>query len=228
MPEEVEKVTLDPSGTWKWTGDVFGSTIASTLRLNWQDNVLTGTYQASLGELNEPVPIVGAEVDGNKILFAVRSRFRERNVALLYTGRLQNEEIVGTGEVDYAGQVRKIDWKAQRVVELDDVVGQWVLKYEGRNGITESTLTLSNDGDKLSGTFSAPFFGDAPVRDIELKGHELSFVVAFQFENREITMRFKTEPRGTRISGTIVTDTVGQPQERRFAGTRVEKEAAGS
>ncbi len=222
-PDEEVKFTFDPSGTWKWEDDFLGNKIASTLRLNWSDNLLTGTHQATLGdpELDKPTTLAGGEVDGDKLTFAVRRILNSSELTVVYTGRLQGDMVEGTAEVRYAGDVTPFDWSARRVVEQTDLLGRWKLKYEGRSGVAESTFTLKETDGALQGTYESSFAGETPISEIKLRENELTFAVAIEFDGRKFTTRIKAEPRGDKISGVMVTEFGSRTFERRFVGSRV-------
>lgn len=221
-PDEVEKFTYDPSGTWKWEGDFNGTLIDYTLRLHWKDNALSGIYQAAFGipELDAPRKIIGAQIDGNEISFAIGGTYRDGEFTILYSGRLENEKIVGTAHATVRGERRRVGWNAQRIVETDDVVGRWNVKLEGPNGLIESGFTLQGDGDALSGTFHSSLFGDTPISEVALNERELSFVVVVKTDDNEFTFRIKAEPRGDKVSGVMLADFGGDEREMRFAGAR--------
>src|SRR5437762_9061141 len=59
--------------------------------------------------------------------------------------------------------------------EKADPVGTWKCEYDIGGQKRMSTLTITKDGDKLAGTMSWPDQKDAKLKDVKLKGGDLTF-----------------------------------------------------
>ncbi len=222
--EDGKKASVDPSGTWKWERDFNGNKIDYTLRLQWKDKKLAGTYKTVFENggagLSDPVKIDDGKIDGDTISFNVTRRLNDNEFTIAYSGELAGDKITGDSEMDFGNGAREFPWNARRVVTADDVVGNWKLKFETQNRVIESSFTLAKDGDNLMGTYHSTMFGDNPIKEIELKDNRLSFVVTFQTDNGEFSVTYKAEPRGDKIAGVIVANFGGQENETPFAGAR--------
>src|SRR5438105_8219991 len=83
---------------------------------------------------------------------------------------------------------------AQAQDKKADPTGTWTWTTPGRNGGPDrkSTLKLKTDGDKLTGTISAPGrqraeASDTAIEDGKIKGDEVSFTVTREFNGNKFT-----------------------------------------
>jgi hypothetical protein len=100
------------------------------------------------------------------------------------------------------------------------VDGKWSWTMQGRGGNAnatprKSTLTLKQDGEKLTGTLSQPAFGrrgqggDAPapvetaISDGKIKGSEISFKVTREFNGNSRTTTYNGKVDGDTIKGKV-------------------------
>ena len=72
-----------------------------------------------------------------------------------------------------------------------DISGKWTAQVPGRGGQTrETTITLKQDGEKLTGTTSG-MNGDLPISDGTVKGDDVAFTVVANFNGNEVKMLYK-------------------------------------
>ena len=72
-----------------------------------------------------------------------------------------------------------------------DISGKWTAQVPGRDGQTrETTITLKQDGEKLTGTTSG-MNGDMPISDGTVKGDDVAFTVVANFNGNEVKMLYK-------------------------------------
>ncbi|MBL8293488.1 MAG: hypothetical protein JNN08_16695 [Bryobacterales bacterium] len=60
-----------------------------------------------------------------------------------------------------------------------DVTGKWTAMVPGRNGDQETTFTLKQDGDKLTGSMTSPR-GERQISEGKVTGDSISFKVETQ------------------------------------------------
>src|SRR2546430_14282550 len=88
---------------------------------------------------------------------------------------------------------------AQAQDKKADPTGTWTWTMPGRNGGPERkmTLKLKTEGDKLTGTLSAPGRGgqasDTAIADAKLKGGEISFTVTREVNNNKFTSKYNSK-----------------------------------
>ena len=89
---------------------------------------------------------------------------------------------------------------AQAQDKKADPTGTWTWSQPGRNGGPErkSTLKLKLEGDKVTGTLTAPGSGgqmsDLAISEGRLKDGEISFAVSREFLGNKITANYNGNP----------------------------------
>ncbi len=79
-----------------------------------------------------------------------------------------------------------------------DVAGAWALEIETPNGKGAPSLTLKQDGEKLTGTYSSQVIGDHPVTGT-IKGNAITFGFEAAFEGNKLVVTY---------TGTVDKDTM--------------------
>ncbi|MEO8501000.1 MAG: hypothetical protein ABI565_08800 [Vicinamibacteria bacterium] len=79
-----------------------------------------------------------------------------------------------------------------------DVSGKWTAEVQGRNGAMTTTFVFKVEGEKLTGTVSGRG-GDNPISDGVIKGDEMSFNVAVNFNGNEMKLAYKGKVSGDEI-----------------------------
>jgi hypothetical protein len=98
---------------------------------------------------------------------------------------------------------------------LADVSGAWDVTVDTPNGALPVTLTLKQDGEKLTGTLSSQM-GDAPVTGT-IKDNDITFSMTMDANGANMTIVYKAKVDGDKISGSL--DFAGQG-EIKFSGTK--------
>jgi len=76
-------------------------------------------------------------------------------------------------------------------LQAADISGKWTAQVPGRDGQTrETTFTLKQEGEKLTGTTTAPN-GEVPITDGTVKGDEIAFTVAMSFNGNDVKLLYK-------------------------------------
>jgi enterochelin esterase family protein len=106
---------VDPSGKYTWETR-FGNTATSfALTLVTKDGKVAGTLETKRGDANATsTPIADTVLDGNKLMFAVTTRFFGREATVTYQGVLTEKGIGGWALTDFDGQPRDAAWTAKR------------------------------------------------------------------------------------------------------------------
>ena len=111
----------------------------------------------------------------------------------------------------------------KRAVEIDDVVGTWDLSLEGPNGTIEPQLTLTKDGEKLSGKYVSPF-GEREPKNVTLKDNKLSWEISGERDGAQFKVVYTGMPRGNKIEGDAEFDFDGNAGSMEFTGKRTPPE----
>jgi hypothetical protein len=96
------------------------------------------------------------------------------------------------------------------------VAGSWKLTMTTPQGTREATLMIKQDGDKFMGTMQGAQGPASDLKDVMVKGDEISFVREINTPNGSITLNYSGKVDGDKISGT----TKSQFGENPFSGTR--------
>src|SRR5712691_11749215 len=105
---------------------------------------------------------------------------------------------------------------AQAQDKKSDASGTWTWTQPGRNGGPDrkSTLKLKFEGDKVTGTLSAPGRGgqssDVAISEGKLKGDEISFEVVREVQGNKITAKYHGKISSDSIKGKMETGRDGQ------------------
>jgi hypothetical protein len=84
-----------------------------------------------------------------------------------------------------------------------DPTGTWKWSYAGQNGAArETTAKLKLEGDKVTGTVSGRN-NDVAITDGTLKGDEISFTVAREFNGNKMTQKYSGKLSGDSIKGKV-------------------------
>ena len=100
--------------------------------------------------------------------------------------------------------------------KAQDVAGAWALTVETAQGTGNPTLTLKQDGEKLTGTYLSQVFGEREVTG-SIKGDAISFSFTASIEGNTLNVTY---------SGTVDKDTMkgkvafGDLGEGTFTATR--------
>ena len=98
---------------------------------------------------------------------------------------------------------------AQAQDKKADPSGTWTWTTPGRNGGPDrkSTLKLKLEGEKVTGTLSAPGRGgqssDVEISDGKFKGDEVSFAVTREVQGNKFTAKYNGKISGDSIKGKI-------------------------
>jgi imidazolonepropionase-like amidohydrolase len=98
-----------------------------------------------------------------------------------------------------------------------DVTGTWTLTVTTPGGNQQATLTLTQKGTDVGGTFANPDFGTAELRNGTVSGKEISFTVTLSPPGSTIEVTFRGNVEGNAMSGTATVPGQGSFD---FSGTR--------
>ena len=108
-----------------------------------------------------------------------------------------------------------------------DPSGTWTWTTPGRDGGPgrSSTLKLKLDGDKLTGTVSAPGrqggeARDVAISDASLKGDEVAFTVKREFNGNTFVAKYSGKVAGDSIKGKVETERDGNTRSRDWEAKR--------
>ena len=108
--------------------------------------------------------------------------------------------------------------------EKADPLGTWKCEYEIGGQKRMSTLTVKKDGDKLAGTMSWPDQKATQLKDVKLKGGDLTFSAEREFMNNKFTVEYKLMINGDKLKGKGAAEIGGEKREFDIEGKREKKD----
>jgi hypothetical protein len=102
-----------------------------------------------------------------------------------------------------------------------DVTGSWTWSFQGRNGNTmTSTLTLKQDGDKITGSMSGRG-KPTDISDAKLSGDDLTFkVTRTRNDGSTMTIDYEGKVTADEIKGKSTSNFNGNPMSRDWDAKR--------
>lgn len=104
--------------------------------------------------------------------------------------------------------------------------GKWTWTMQGRNGGADRkmTLTLKEDGDKLTGKLSSPGRDgqarDTDIQEGKIKGDEVTFTVVREFNGNKMTTKYNGKVTADAIKGKVEFERNGEKQSRDWEAKR--------
>jgi hypothetical protein len=102
--------------------------------------------------------------------------------------------------------------------------GKWKWSFERGGQTMETTLTLKQDGEKLTGAVTGRNNTETAITDGKVKDGEVSFKVTREREGQKFTMAYKGKVSEDVIKGTIESERDGQKNSREWEAKRVKEE----
>lgn len=97
-----------------------------------------------------------------------------------------------------------------------DVAGTWALTVETAQGTGNPSVTLKQDGEKLTGNYSSPLFGEQPVTG-SIKGNAFTFSFTGSIEGTTLTVTYTGTVEKDTMKGKVV---LGELGEGTFTGKK--------
>ena len=108
--------------------------------------------------------------------------------------------------------------------EKADPVGTWKCEYEIGGQKRMSTLTIKKDGDKLAGTMSWPDQKETKLKDVKLKGGDLTFSAERVVMQNKFTVEYKLTINRDKLKGKGAVKVGGEKREFDIEGKREKKD----
>ena len=102
--------------------------------------------------------------------------------------------------------------------------GKWKWSFERNGQTTETTLTLKQDGEKLTGAVSGRNNTETAIEDGKIKDEEISFKITRERNGVKNTMTYKGKLSEDSIKGKIEGERDGQKTSRDWEAKRVKEE----
>jgi hypothetical protein len=183
------------AGAWNMTSQGPQGAMESALVLKLDGRKVTGTLTGQFGE----IPVQG-DFDGSKLSFAMSIDAGGGAMSIAFTGSIKADgSLAGSFDFGQGGMA----WTAVRakgtaapapaapVEKAVDVAGKWAMSLEMQTGTGTPTLTIKQDGEKLTGTYAGRY-GEFALKG-EIKGHAITFGFSMSAEGTDVAMMFEGE-----------------------------------
>jgi enterochelin esterase-like enzyme len=119
-------------------------------------------------------------------------------------------------------------WLLAPVSRGAEIAGQWRGEFDSQIGVQKYLFTFQTDGEKVTGKAASEANGqkrEADLKEISMKGTELTFVEMFSFQGNDIRIRYTGKVGKDEIA---FTREVGDFAKEEFKATRVPGTVAAS
>jgi hypothetical protein len=209
--------TNSVEGVWKWAFAMpDGSRVTPRLELRQKNGQLTGTTRVRQGT---DTAITNLSLRGDQIRFQVVRERDGREVVTGYQGTWSGNNIKGKITSNWSGTEQSYDWDARRVADVNGV-WKWNSSFGGRQ--SEYRLTLTQDGEKLTGKLNPPRGADSEIKQGKFQGGDVSFEVEREFGGETFVTRYYGKFSGDKITGKSEGMFFGQPRTNTWEAVRVD------
>jgi hypothetical protein len=196
--------TADAAGTWDVNINTPNGPIAALLTLKKDGDKLSGSIASPQGE----VAVQGTQKDkAVSVNFTVQAT--NGPLAIVMNGNQDGDAIAGTidigqGQGAWTGKRRTgapaaaATNGAAQTDKPADVSGAWALQVEIAGNTASPSVTLKQDGEKLTGTYSSQVVGEQEVTGT-IKGNKFTFGFQASLEGNAVKVTY---------SGTVEKDTM--------------------
>lgn len=179
---------------------------------------LSGEVRRDTGNL----PLTGT-VKGKEVTIAYTVNYNGNNLTVTLAGTIDGDTMKGVA--DFGGNGGD-EWTAKRAGgaaaaaaskaggEKINVTGAWTMKVETSAGSGSPTVTLQQDGEKLTGKYNGALGESDLTGTVKGNAVEFSFKVTGQFEG---TITYSGTTDGKTMSGKVILAGIG---EGTFTGSR--------
>jgi hypothetical protein len=201
--------TPDIAGNWDVTVAMQQGPQLVPLLLKKDGDRFTGTLSAPQGELPVEASVKDKTVT---ILFSVQTQ--DGPLSMTMTGTVDGDTMTGT--VDFAGRGQS-QWSAKRAAPAGaaasgaklDVSGTWAFAVETAAGSGTPTITLAQQGEKLTGTYSGQL-GEAPLTGT-VKGSAIEFAIDLSVQGTALHIVYAgTAETAATMKGTVKLAELGE------------------
>ncbi|MCS7090551.1 MAG: hypothetical protein RMN51_11360 [Verrucomicrobiota bacterium] len=122
------------------------------------------------------------------------------------------------------GLIAWLSWLSlSSAADTPSPVGKWKWTIQRGDQTIETTLTIKQEGDKLTGTVTGRNNTETPVQDLKFENGELSFKVTREWNGQTVVISYKGKIEGDTIKGTTERDRDGEKTTRDWEAKRVKE-----
>jgi hypothetical protein len=221
-PWKAERIVAiaDILGMWKFKVDgPNGDTLETSIIITNDGDKLAGQYKSRQGERQAK----NLTLKDGELSFELSADTDNGSFSVIYKGKPIGNSIKGTLAYKFGDNEGTTDFVGQREpkgVRIADIVGTWKLEVTRENGeSSESTITITADGEKLQGRYESPY-GEREAKKLQVKGDELSFELSGDTDNGSFLVTYKGKLSGDSFKGTMSFEFGERKGTRKVIGRR--------
>lgn len=204
-------------GLWKWKFTMpDGSEVSPRLRIKEEEGQISGTTRFRPGA---DTPLTNLVIEGTRIRFEV-VRARDGQAAVTrYAGKLDGDIIRGKITSNWTGEEQTYDWEAKR---LNSAEGTWRWSVTFGEFEIQSTATLKEEGEKVTGRIASRRGSDQEIKSGKLKDGKISFETERERDGEKYVTKYSGKLSGDQIIGTIRSNFGGRPRTNDWDAVRID------
>ena len=148
----------------------------------------------------------------------IRERDGQRAITH-YAGTLSGDRIKGKIASNWAGEERTYDWEAKRATSAE---GTWRWSSSFGEFRFDSTATLKEEGEKITGKIPSRRGGDQEIKNGKLKDGKISFETERERDGQKFVTKYSGKLSGDKITGTIRSTFGGSPRTNQWDAVRID------
>jgi len=204
-------------GIWRWTFTMpDGSQVTPRLEIREKAGLLTGITRVRAGT---ETAVTNLAFQGSEVRFEVARERDGQEVVTRYQGSLSSNTIKGKMISNWSGQEQSYDWEARRSI---GATGTWKWSTIFGEFKVDSTLTVKQEGEKLTGKVSTPRAGESEIKHGRLRAGHISFETERERDGETFTNRFYGRLTGDKILGKIESNIFGQARTNKWEALRTD------
>jgi len=186
-------------GKWELTSTSDFGTFTNMMRI---ESDMTGRYEFFGGE----IPMKDLKLEGDQVTFYIEFGPPDQTFKMEFNGKLDGKTLKGQMESDrgtseITGKKLEPEVKAA-AASASALVGKWELTTISERGERTRMLTINAD---MTGTYQVRD-GEVPIKDLKLKGDQVTFKVEMSFGDRQFEMDFKGALKDGALEGEFTTE----------------------
>ncbi len=208
MPSAAQEASV--LGVWDVTVSSNQGPTSAPLVLKQEGETIVGTFSGPQGDQAVEASLTDKAIT---IWFSVRTQ--NGPISITMNGAVNGDTMKGT--MDFGGRGHG-DWLAKRPAAAPaavqagvprlDLSGSWAFQVEFSGGSGTPTITLKQDGDKLSGRYSGQL-GEAPLTGT-VKGNAVEFAIDVTVEGNAVHIVYAGTAEKDSMKGTVKIDDFGE------------------
>lgn len=197
-------LAADISGIWKADFETQRGTQKYTFHLKQDGTTLTGKANVERAEEKREIEFKDGKIAGDTVSFVELLKVQDREINILFTGKVAGDEIRFTRKVGDFG-ASEATAKRQGSTPLASAVdfnGTWKSEFNTQIGVQKYRFVLTQSGTTVNGKAHSEI-GDqkseSPLVEGKVDGNKISFVELLKFQGNDLRIAYSGQLAGNEI-----------------------------